>query len=75
LDLLIAIIGSVASAALALIFPALLDIVTFWPDRHGDKLYWVKFTKNVCIAVFGLTGFIFGTFTAIQQLVQKLSHH
>ena len=74
LDLLIALIGSVASAALALVFPALLDIVTFWPDRHDDKLYWLKFSKNIFIAVFGFTGFVFGTITAIQQLVCKLSN-
>jgi len=73
LDLLIALIGSVTSTVLAIILPALLEIATFWPDRKERKYYWIMFTKDIFIIVFGTLCFALGTYVAMQQLVQKLT--
>ena len=74
LGLLISLIGSMASSALALVFPALFDILNFWSERHTRKYYWVSFAKNILIAVFGFCCFIFGTVFSLIQLIDKLSH-
>ncbi|KAF6025907.1 hypothetical protein EB796_015790 [Bugula neritina] len=71
LDLLIALIGSVASAALAIIFPPLLEIMTFWPDRKERKYFWIMFTKDIVIMLFGVLCFVSGTAVAVMQLVQR----
>ena len=73
LGLLISLIGSVASSALALIFPPIFDIITFWPERDSRKYYRVAFVKNIAIAVFGVVCFIFGTVFSLIQLIDKLS--
>lgn len=73
LNLLIALVGSVASAALTLIFPAALEILTFWPERKSIRHFWITCSKDVCIFVFGIFCFLFGTVTAMQNLVQQLS--
>jgi len=71
LDLLIALIGSVASAALAIIFPPLLEIMTFWPDRKERKYFWIMFSKDIVIMLFGVLCFLSGTAVAVMQLVQR----
>lgn len=75
LDLLISLVGSLASAALALIFPPLFEILTYWPERHNNKKFWLMFIKNLFLAFVGFTGFIAGTTVTIIKLVEKLSAH
>lgn len=69
LDLVIALVGALSSSTLALIFPPLFHIVTFWPDGLG-KCKWML-VKNILIILFGLCGFFVGTFTTIQEIVRK----
>ncbi|XP_041988279.1 proton-coupled amino acid transporter 2 [Aricia agestis] len=63
LSAIISLVGAFSSSALALIFPPIIELVTFWPDR-GWRLY-----KNVAIVIFGLTGFGFGTYASIQNIL------
>ena len=92
---LIALIGAVASSALALIYPPLLHMLVFLKHDHsrpltcvGDrdsntminyyapssklkqvtKVTWV--VKDVLIMVLGLAGLVFGTYAAINGLVE-----
>lgn len=75
LDLLISLIGSLASAALALIFPPLLEIITYWPERRNISNYWLMFAKDIAIITLGITGFFAGTGVTIQRLVVSLGSH
>jgi len=72
LNLLISLIGSIASSALALIFPPLLEIMTFWPDRKDRKYFWIMFSKDIVIMLFGVLCFVSGTVVSIQQLLHKV---
>ncbi|XP_050082423.1 proton-coupled amino acid transporter-like protein CG1139 isoform X1 [Anopheles aquasalis] len=67
LGAVISLVGAVSSSTLALIFPPLIEIVTFWPNGLG-RHYWVLW-KDIAIMVFGILGFIFGTYTSIAQIL------
>ncbi|CAL8271037.1 unnamed protein product [Boreogadus saida] len=65
LDLVISLVGSVSSSFLALIFPPLLEMLTF----HTDGLSPLVITKNVIISGVGLIGFATGTYSAFMELI------
>ena len=67
LDLMISLVGALASTAVALLFPALLDVLCSFHDGYGT-LRW-KLIKDIIIILFGLLGFIAGTGTALYQIV------
>ncbi|KAA0709273.1 Proton-coupled amino acid transporter 2 [Triplophysa tibetana] len=69
LDLVISLVGSVSSSALALIFPPLLQIITF--HNEGMKR-WVM-VKDVAISLIGLVGFVAGTYISIQEIITRNS--
>lgn len=64
---IISLVGAVSSSTLALIFPPLIEIITFWPNKLGQN-NWVLW-KDIAIMVFGILGFIFGTYTSIAQIL------
>ncbi|XP_037031296.1 proton-coupled amino acid transporter-like protein CG1139 isoform X2 [Bradysia coprophila] len=64
---IISLVGAVSSSTLALIFPPLIEIITFWPNKLGQN-YWVLW-KDIAIMIFGILGFIFGTYTSIAQIL------
>ena len=68
---LITLVGAVASSALALMFPPLFDILTFWKEKRAQKLLWmlVWLIKNILIIALGVVGSIFGTGAAIKNIV------
>ncbi|KAM4621507.1 proton-coupled amino acid transporter 1 [Polymixia lowei] len=70
LDLVISLVGSVSSSFLALIFPPILEIMTF----HSEGLLPWVFIKNTVISVFGFIGFITGTYIAIWEIVNRSIH-
>lgn len=67
LEAVISLVGSMSSSTLALIFPPLIEIVTFWPNGLG-KHYWILW-KDVGIMIFGILGFVFGTYTSLAQIL------
>ncbi|KAI1899058.1 hypothetical protein AGOR_G00078770 [Albula goreensis] len=67
LDLVIALVGSISSSALALIFPPLLQVFTF----HSEDLSIVVTLKNILISVVGVVGFVAGTYVSIEQIIQR----
>ena len=77
LDDLITLVGAVASSALALIFPPLIEILTYWSDpKHKwfgvlPREVWV--VKDVAIMILGLLGFFLGTFAAVYNIIQHLT--
>lgn len=72
LGAVISLVGAVSSSTLALIFPPLIEIVTFWPDGLG-KHYWVLW-KDIGIMMFGICGFVFGTYTSVAQIINPNLH-
>lgn len=64
---IISLVGAVSSSTLALIFPPLIEIITFWPHRMG-KYYWVLW-KDIAIMIFGILGFFFGSYASIVALL------
>lgn len=69
LDLMISLVGTLSSSAIALIFPPLLDLVTFSSDLdHFGRCYW-RAVKDVLVIIVGLIGFIVGTAVTIMSIV------
>lgn len=67
LGAIISLVGAVSSSTLALIFPPIIEIITFWPDRLG-KYDWILW-KDVLIMLFGIAGFVFGTYASVANIL------
>ncbi|ELW64359.1 Proton-coupled amino acid transporter 3 [Tupaia chinensis] len=70
LDLVISLVGSVSSSALALIIPPLLEITTFYSEGMSS----VTIAKDIMISILGFLGCIFGTYQALCELAQHSNH-
>lgn len=67
LDLVISLVGSISSSFLALIFPPILQILTF----HREGMSPLTTVKNAVISLIGLVGFLTGTYVAIEQIIAR----
>lgn len=67
LGAVISLVGAISSSTLALIFPPIIEIVTFW-DQGLGKWNWILW-KDIGIMIFGIFGFVFGSFTSIMQIL------
>ena len=72
LDLMIALVGSVGCAALTLLIPPLLEILTLWPDGLLGPYHW-KLIKDMLILLFGFVGFVVGTGVSVYQIILSFS--
>ncbi|KAH1028685.1 hypothetical protein HUJ05_002017 [Dendroctonus ponderosae] len=63
----ISLVGAFSSSALAMIFPPLVEIVTFWPDKmaRNDWMLW----KNIVIVTIGFLGFLTGSYVSICNIL------
>uniref|UniRef100_A0A9L0RK34 Solute carrier family 36 member 1 n=1 Tax=Equus caballus TaxID=9796 RepID=A0A9L0RK34_HORSE len=66
LDLVISLVGSVSSSALALIIPPLLEITTYYSEGMSP----LTITKDALISILGFVGFVVGTYEALYELMQ-----
>lgn len=66
LDLVLSLVGSVSSSALALIIPPLLEVVTY----HEEGLSPLTIIKDALISILGFVGFVVGTYESLCELIQ-----
>ncbi|XP_019875991.1 proton-coupled amino acid transporter-like protein pathetic isoform X2 [Aethina tumida] len=67
LGAVISLVGAFSSSALALIFPPLIEIITFWPDKLG-RSNWVLW-KDLSIVIFGFIGFLIGSYVSLLNVL------
>ncbi|KAL1139772.1 hypothetical protein AAG570_006749 [Ranatra chinensis] len=71
LSAVISLVGAVSSSTLALIFPPLIEVITFWDSGLTPSML----LKDVAITLFGVAGFIFGTYASIKNIVSPVQMH
>lgn len=65
---LISLVGAVCLSTMGLMFPSVIELVTFWDDENGlGKWNW-KLWKNIAIICFGILGFVTGTYCSILEI-------
>lgn len=68
LDLFISLFGALCLSALGLAFPALIETCIYYDQKSGAAKQFM-IIKNVIIALFGVAGFIIGTYTSLSAIV------
>ncbi|XP_069701031.1 proton-coupled amino acid transporter-like protein pathetic isoform X2 [Periplaneta americana] len=69
LSLFISLVGAVSSTALALFFPAILDLAVHWDSGFG-RYKWLLW-KDGFIIFIGIVGFLTGTYASVDAIVRK----
>ena len=72
INLLIDFIGACSSSSLALIFPAALEMITFWGVRRYRLPFYIWVVKDILIVCLGLVGAVFGTGVAILNIIESI---
>ncbi|KAL2779268.1 proton-coupled amino acid transporter 2 [Daubentonia madagascariensis] len=67
LDLVLSLVGSVSSSALALIIPALLEISSYYSEGMSP----LTIAKDALISILGFVGFVVGTYQALHELIES----
>lgn len=65
----ISLVGAVCLSMLGLIFPSVIELVTFYEDPGLGRFNW-RLWKNMFLICFGLLGFVTGTYVSIQEIIQ-----
>ncbi|XP_064453013.1 proton-coupled amino acid transporter 2 [Mirounga angustirostris] len=65
LDLVLSLVGSMSSSALALIIPPLLEITTYYSEGMSP----LTIAKDALISILGFVGFVVGTYQALDELI------
>lgn len=69
----ISLVGAVCLSMLGLIFPAIIDLVTFYEHPGLGRFNW-RLWKNVFLIFFGLIGFLTGTYVSINDILYPQSN-
>lgn len=69
LGAVISLVGAVSSSTLALIFPPVIEIITFW----NKGISRVMIMKDILIMIFGILGFVFGTYVSLENIISPTS--
>lgn len=68
----ISLVGAVCLSTLGLMFPAVIETVTFWDEPGLGMCNW-RLWKNVCLVAFGVIDFVTGTYVSIQDIMNDLA--
>lgn len=74
LSAIISLVGSFSSSALALIFPPIIEIVTFW-DQCSGKEFLIMFVKDIIIIIIGFLGFGFGSYASLWNIIEPINNN
>lgn len=64
----VSLIGAVCLSTLGLVFPSIIEMVTYW-DERGLSAQW-RFWKNVLLISFGVVGFVTGTYVSLLEMAE-----
>lgn len=65
----ISLVGAVCLSTLGLMFPSLIELVTFWDNPGLGRFNWMLW-KNLFLIAFGMIGFVTGTYVSIQEILR-----
>ncbi|XP_064482211.1 proton-coupled amino acid transporter 1-like isoform X2 [Ornithodoros turicata] len=74
LDLFISLVGALASSSLALILPPVIELLTLHDASCGKLMWSFLCTKNIVITLFGVIGFVSGTYVALDKIIYCFSN-
>lgn len=69
----ISLVGAVCLSFLGMMFPAFIELVTYWERPGLGRFYW-RLWKNLFIMGFGILGFVTGTYCSIQDIISEFNH-
>lgn len=64
----ISLVGAVCLSTLGLIFPALIDLITFYDEPGLGRFNW-RLWKNLFLIGFGMLGFVTGSYVSIHEIM------
>lgn len=64
-------IGAVCVSTLGFMFPAIIEILTYY-KRPGFGIFKWILVKNILLILFGIAGFIIGTYVSILEINETL---
>ncbi|XP_055640560.1 proton-coupled amino acid transporter-like protein pathetic isoform X2 [Toxorhynchites rutilus septentrionalis] len=67
----ITLIGAVCLSTLGLMFPAVIEMVTYYEKPGYGRFNWVLW-KNIFLILFGVIGFVTGTYVSILEFSEHL---
>lgn len=68
----ISLVGAVCLSMLGLIFPGIIDLVTFYEEPGLGRYNW-RLWKNLFLICFGVIGFLTGSYVSIQEIIKDMS--
>lgn len=72
LDLFISLFGALCLSGLGLGFPAIIQTCTLW-NVYGRTGRLLMVAKNMSLVLFGLLGFLVGTYTSLRDIIHSFS--
>lgn len=67
----ISLVGAVCLSTLGMIFPSIIELATYWETEGLGRCYWLLW-KNILIILFGILGFVTGTWTSIEEIIMEM---
>ncbi|XP_012261968.2 proton-coupled amino acid transporter-like protein pathetic isoform X2 [Athalia rosae] len=67
----ISLVGAVCLSTLGLMFPSIIELVTVWELENGLGSYNWRLWKNIAIILFGVLGFVTGTYVSLQEIIEN----
>lgn len=66
-------IGAVCVSTLGFIFPAIIEMITYHERPGFGFLKWIL-CKDIFLIIFGIGGFVFGTYSSIIEIKETLEN-
>lgn len=67
----ISLIGAVCLSTLGLMFPAIIETITYWDVPSLGALNW-RLYKNALLVAFGIVGFLTGSYVSFMEIIETV---